>query len=267
MATKPLALPPLAPEKPARSARSFKRADAAVAVESEGFRMPWESLRRGGALLMAGGLLLSLGATSRLAPVPPVTSDVALVPVSAPVTGARPRATFNRIAPPPAAHYPYKDLITEMATKYGLSPELVAGVVYIESNFDKNSVSHAGAIGLMQLMPATARPLAKRLGYPNLDLTDPRMNLELGCYFLRILLDKYDNHLPTALSYYNGGRWGIVSRGVYRNRRYIRKVMDSYWRYAQPVSNGFSTATREPEPMGGAGGPGGPSSGRAFLEH
>lgn len=163
---------------------------------------------------------------------------------STPVVPIRPRATLQRLAPPPAAQYPYKGLIAEMAAKYDLSPELVAGVVYIESNFDKNSVSYAGAIGLMQLMPATARPLAKRLGLSRVDLTDPRTNLELGCYYLRILLDQYDGHLPTALSFYNGGRWGIVSRGVYRNRRYIRKVMDSYWRYAQPVSNGFTTARR-----------------------
>ena len=237
MATKPFALPTPAPQSPARSLSSFKRAAATAPSRREGFRMPWEPLRRGGALLLAGGLVLSLGATSRLVTVPQAPAEV----VSVPVTPVRPRATFDRIAPPPAGQYPYKDLIAEMATKYGLSPELVAGVVYIESNFDKNSVSHAGAIGLMQLMPATARPLATRLGLGEPDLTDPRMNLELGCYFLRILLDKYDNHLPTALSFYNGGRWGIVSRGVYRNRRYIRKVMDSYWRYAQPVSNGFST--------------------------
>ena len=117
---------------------------------------------------------------------------------------------------------------------------------YIESNFDKNSVSHAGAVGLMQLMPSTARPLAQRLRLGPPDLTDPRVNLELGCYYLRILLDKYEGHLPTALSFYNGGHWGIVSRGEYRNRRYIRKVMDSYWRYAQPVSNGKGTSWREP---------------------
>lgn len=200
--------------------------------------IPRGSLPRYGAAFLAGAMLLSLGATTRMT-LPVVEEVVEIVPV-------RPRATIARIAPPPAAHYPYKALIAEMAVKYDLSPELVAGVVYIESNFDKNSVSYAGAVGLMQLMPATARPLAKRLGMTSLDLTDPRMNLELGCYYLRILLDKYDNHLPTALSYYNGGRWGIVSRGVYRNRRYIRKVMDSYWRYAQPVSNGFSTSRVAP---------------------
>ena len=241
MATKPFALPTPPPPPSARSMVSFKR-PATPEAPRQGFRLPWEPMRRGGALFLAGGLLLSLGATSRLVEVPQAPAEV----VSVAVTPVRPQATFDRIAPPPAGQYPYKDLIAEMATKYGLSPELVAGVVYIESNFDKNSVSHAGAIGLMQLMPATAGPLAQRLGIRNLDLTDPRMNLELGCYFLRLLLDKYDNHLPTALSFYNGGRWGIVSRGVYRNRRYIRKVMDSYWRYAQPVSNGFSTATREP---------------------
>ncbi|MNK60818.1 Endo-type membrane-bound lytic murein transglycosylase A precursor [compost metagenome] len=240
MATKPLALPLPDSRKLARNFGTFTR--AAAEPRREAFRMPWEPMRRGGALLLAGGLVLSLGATARLVEAPKLPAEVL------PVTPVRSWTTVDRIAPPPAAQYPYKDLIAEMATKYGLSPELVAGVVYIESNFDKNSVSHAGAIGLMQLMPATARPLAKRLGMRNMDLTDPRMNLELGCYFLSLLLDKYDNHLPTALSFYNGGRWGIVSRGVYRNRRYIRKVMDSYWRYAQPVSNGFSTATRDQEP-------------------
>lgn len=236
MATKPLALPTPVTRKPVK--RSAVSRPRPVSAAPWAPTLPKGMLPRCGALLLAGGLLLSVGAATRHAEAPLVARDLAAAPVSV----VRPRATLDRIAPPPAGQYPYKSLIAEMATKYQLSPELVAGVVYIESNFDKNSVSHAGAIGLMQLMPATARPLAERLGLGEPDLTDPRMNLELGCYFLRILLDKYDNHLPTALSFYNGGRWGIVSRGVYRNRRYIRKVMDSYWRYAQPVSNGFSTA-------------------------
>ncbi len=245
MATKPFALPTPAPRTPQH--RPVMKAPRNVPAFLVGRlpSLPKGMLPRYSAMLIAGGLVLSLGATTRmvetLSPargtVPALQAELA-----PPAPAIRPRMTLDRIAPPPAAQYPYKGLITEMATKYGLSPELVAGVVYIESNFDKNSVSHAGAIGLMQLMPATARPLARKLGLGEPDLTDPRTNLELGCYFLRILLDKYDNHLPTVLSYYNGGRWGIVSRGVYRNRRYIRKVMDSYWRYAQPVSNGFSTA-------------------------
>lgn len=242
MATPPIAYPPSTPPKPRFWAAGTTRWMAALPAASSRLKA---RVPRHAVLLFAGTLLLSLGAASRtVSPTSP--EPIAAVPQAADVPRAestfRPRATWNRIAPPPAAEYPYKALIAEMATKYGLSPELVAGVVYIESNFDKNSVSSAGAIGLMQLMPATARPLAKKLGLGEPDLTDPRTNLELGCYFLRILMDKYDNHLPTVLSYYNGGRWGIVSRGVYRNRRYIRKVMDSYWRYAQPVSNGFSTA-------------------------
>lgn len=230
MATKPLALPiPVSRRPLSRHAlRSLRWPSAAL-------------LRRGARLLLASLMLLSLGATARVAEVPVTISGVQPAADWNPNYSARPRATLGRIAPPPAGEYPYKSLIAEMAAKYDLSPELVAGVVYIESNFDKHAISHAGAVGLMQLMPATAKPLAERLGFATLDLNDPRQNLELGCYFLRILLDKYDGHLPTALSYYNGGRWGIVSRGVYRNRRYIRKVMDSYWRYAQPVSNGFST--------------------------
>lgn len=226
MATKPLTLPDPFTQRPAKVRQWLE--PQLTALRSGGTRPL--------GMMLAAALVLSLGAASPV--IGQTASTAGPAALSAPVLG--------RIAPPPAAQYPYKALIAEMAAKYDLSPELVAGVVYIESNFDKNSVSHAGAVGLMQLMPATAAPLARRLRLGPPDLTDPRVNLELGCYYLRILLDKYDGHLPTALSFYNGGHWGIVSRGQYRNRRYIRKVMDSYWRYAQPVSNGTGTAWREP---------------------
>ncbi|GEM_PF-2807851 len=239
MATKPLIFPRhVFPGVPSRSLGADRPSSPGPQV-----RKQWPAildrggLPRIGAAMLVSGMLLSLGGASRELSV----LDAGTKSLAPPVRG-----NVLPIAPSLAGEYPYRSLIAEMATKYGLSPELVAGVVYIESNFDRKSVSDAGAVGLMQLMPSTAQPLARRLGLGPVDLMEPRMNLELGCYYLRALLNKYDGHLPTALSYYNGGRWGIVSRGVYRNRRYIRKVMDSYWRYAQPVSNGFSTATDLP---------------------
>lgn len=129
------------------------------------------------------------------------------------------------------ARYPYADHISRVAERYDLPPELVAGVVYVESRFNPRSVSPKGAVGLMQLLPSTARPLARKLGYARYDLMDPATNLEIGAYFLRDRIRYYDGDVHSALSYYNGGRWGVVSRGRYRNRGYIRSVLKQYRRF------------------------------------
>lgn len=129
--------------------------------------------------------------------------------------------------------YPYYQQIQAVAKKYQVAPELIASIVRLESNFDRLSVSPVGAVGLMQLMPGTARGVARSLGRSDYDLYDAEDNLELGTAYLTMLLKDFNGHVPTALSYYNAGRAGIVSRGVYRNRRYIRIVMDNYWDYVR----------------------------------
>lgn len=129
--------------------------------------------------------------------------------------------------------YPYYQQIQTVAKKYQVAPELIAGIVRLESNFDRLSVSPVGAVGLMQLMPGTARGVARSLGLSRYDLYDPEDNLELGTAYLTMLLRDFNGHVPTALSFYNAGRRGIVSRGVYRNKRYIRIVMDNYWDYVR----------------------------------
>lgn len=132
------------------------------------------------------------------------------------------------------ASYPYAGLIRRIASEHGLPASLIAGVIQIESAFDPNCVSPVGAVGLMQVMPATARGLRRKLGVRHIDLYDPEQNIRVGTYFLKALLREFGGDLAMALSYYNAGRRGIISRGRYRNGRYIRAVIGSYDRYRRP---------------------------------
>ena len=117
-------------------------------------------------------------------------------------------------------------LITEMAERHSLDPDLVRALIKVESNFNPVAVSHKGAMGLMQLIPRTARALGVR------DVFDPKENLEGGMRHLRYLLDRYNGNLRLSLAAYNAGE-GAVGRyqGVppYREtQHYVRKVSTLY---------------------------------------
>jgi len=90
------------------------------------------------------------------------------------------------------------ELVDNAARKYGLPPAFVRAVVAVESGYRADAVSPKGAIGLMQLMPATARELGAD---PNI----PEQNVDAGARYLRDLLLKYDNHAYHALAAYNAG--------------------------------------------------------------
>ncbi len=119
------------------------------------------------------------------------------------------------------------ELINNAARKYGLPPALVRAVVKVESGYQANAVSPKGAIGLMQLMPGTARELG----------ADPKVveqNVDAGTRYLRDLLVKYDNHAYHALAAYNAGP-GAVDKyhGVppYREtQNYILNVLRNWQR-------------------------------------
>ncbi|APC09045.1 lytic transglycosylase domain-containing protein [Neomoorella thermoacetica] len=140
---------------------------------------------------------------------------------------------------------PYRDSITTYAHREGLDPLLVAAVARVESKFDPRARSDQGAMGLMQLMPETARLAAGHLGLPFAPdrLYEPDYNLRLGSWYLARLLDEFGDVNP-ALAAYNGGRGHVhewldsgVWDGSYGNlrqipfpetREFVRKVLRDY---------------------------------------
>lgn len=117
----------------------------------------------------------------------------------------------------------YDSLITSHASQQALRPELVRAVIQVESGFNPRALSNKGAIGLMQLMPATARELGVRNPY------DPAENIRGGTVYLRQLLNRYDGNEELALAAYNAGAGAVDRSGkqvpAYRETRdYVRKV-------------------------------------------
>ncbi|HEX6714719.1 MAG TPA: lytic transglycosylase domain-containing protein [Thermoleophilaceae bacterium] len=101
----------------------------------------------------------------------------------------------------------HEDIIRQQSQKKGLDPALVAAVIYQESKFsDRTSV--AGARGLMQITPDTARFIAKNSGgirFVQADLATPQINIAYGTWYLRWLMDRYDGRQALALAAYNAG--------------------------------------------------------------
>jgi soluble lytic murein transglycosylase-like protein len=117
----------------------------------------------------------------------------------------------------------YEPLILEHATRQSLRPELVRAVIQVESGFNPRALSPKGAMGLMQLMPATARSLGVSNPW------DPAQNIRGGTDYLRRLLDEYHGNEELALAAYNAGSGAVAKYGrripPYRETRdYVRKV-------------------------------------------
>jgi soluble lytic murein transglycosylase-like protein len=117
----------------------------------------------------------------------------------------------------------YESLVVEHATRRALRPELVRAVIQVESGFNPRALSPKGAMGLMQLMPATARMLGVHNAF------DPAENIRGGTTYLRSLLDRYDGNEELALAAYNAGAGAVDRYGkqipAYRETRdYVKKV-------------------------------------------
>ena len=114
----------------------------------------------------------------------------------------------------------HEDIIRQQAGKKGIDPALIAGVIYAESHFRDGQVSPAGAQGLMQLTPATARYIAGKSGgiaFRVDDLATPQVNIAYGAYYLRYLMKRYGENEAFALAAYNGGE-GNVDRWIAKAR-------------------------------------------------
>jgi soluble lytic murein transglycosylase-like protein len=154
------------------------------------------------------------------------------VPV-APLLGPDVRVVTSRWAnaPTPAWQPSNKwwDFISSAADRNGVDERLVHAVIQVESNYASNARSPKGAIGLMQLMPATAA----RFGAQSAEsLFDPRVNVEIGVRLLRNLLDRF-GRMDLALAAYNAGEGAVIKHGYqvppYRETQdYVRKVRRLY---------------------------------------
>ncbi len=108
----------------------------------------------------------------------------------------------------------YTDEISASCTQNSLDPYLVCAMIFCESSFRSEAVSSVGAIGLMQIMPDTGQWLADRLdmdGYSEQLLRRPSVNIQLGCYYLRFLLDRYGQDWRCAVAAYHSGQGNVDS--------------------------------------------------------
>lgn len=127
----------------------------------------------------------------------------------------------------------YDQIVAAHARNYDLDPALLAAVIYTESKFDADARSGAGALGLMQLLPDTARGIALRTGGAKFvvdDLFVPEVNVRYGAWYLRNLLDRYGDE-RTALAAYHAGqgnvdKWRARGVGIQfpETRSYVDKV-------------------------------------------
>jgi len=135
----------------------------------------------------------------------------------------------------------YDDLIVEHSRRNNVRPSLVRAVIQVESAFNPAALSDKGAMGLMQLMPATAREFGVRNAF------NPSENVRGGVAYLRQLLDRYDNNEQLALAAYNAGPGAVDKYGQtippYRETKdYVVKVNDLSGRRVKPAT---ATATTQ----------------------
>jgi len=142
----------------------------------------------------------------------------------------------------------YDAAINRDARLNGLDPALVAAVVWRESDYDPAAESHKGAVGLMQVLPSTARFIESQGDPPPgnaRDIRDPEVNISYGSWYLRHLIDLHDGSVPAALAAYNAGpdnlrKWRVdaTSKGAElrvpedipfpETRKYVTDVLEAW---------------------------------------
>src|SRR3954453_6908878 len=146
----------------------------------------------------------------------------------------------------------HEDIIRQQARDKDLDPALIAAVIYAESHFRDGQTSAAGAQGLMQITPATARMIARKSGgvaFTVRDLGTPQVNIAYGAWYLRYLMQRYAGNETFALAAYNGGEGNVdrwIAAAERRNealtiaaipfaetRTYVQRVQDAKRQYRQ----------------------------------
>src|SRR4051794_2729494 len=154
----------------------------------------------------------------------------------------------------------HEDIIRQQARDKALDPALIAAVIYAESRFRDGRTSAAGAQGLMQITPATARMIARKSGgiaFTVEDLGTPQVNIAYGAWYLRYLMQRYAGNETFALAAYNGGegnvdRWIVAAQRrnedltiaaipFSETRTYVQRVLDAKREYRQSYARELGT--------------------------
>ena len=145
--------------------------------------------------------------------------------------------------PPPQVD----QLVKQTADRFRVDPQLVHAIIQVESEYDPNAVSNRGAMGLMQLIPATAR----RFGVDN--PFDPQQNIEGGVNYLKYLLNMFGGDLTLSLAAYNAGENSVLRTGtippITETRDYVRKVTRLYKGTPSPPASKPGTSAPDKLPI------------------
>ena len=163
----------------------------------------------------------------------------------------------------------FTDLVGKHSKKYEIDPLFVASMIREESRYNAEIISSAGAVGLMQIMPATGRDLARRLKIRRFHrgmLFNPDINIRMGTWYMKDLMNRFENNHALVAGAYNGGpgrmqRWldakkisdldeFIEDIGLTQTRRHIKKVLDSYAIYQELYPKPKSSAAEKSQQTG-----------------
>jgi soluble lytic murein transglycosylase-like protein len=136
--------------------------------------------------------------------------------------------------------------ILDSSRRHGVDPVLIYSIMHRESSFKRFALSHKGARGLMQLMPATAARLGVR------DIFDPQQNIEGGVKYVRILLNMFDGNVRLALAGYNAGEGAVLKYGrnvpPYREtQEYVRRITERYALMRDPSTARMAPRVSRPQ--------------------
>jgi soluble lytic murein transglycosylase-like protein len=178
------------------------------------------------------GLLAALAVSALLGHVfhavaPEAGPAIALVPSQEPALPEAIHVPPEAVAPVVAGAERYAELVDAASSAHGVEAELVHAVIFAESSYDARAVSSAGASGLMQLMPETAKRHGVR------DVFDPADNIRGGVKHLKLLLELFKGNVELAVAAYNAGENAVIRAGnrippYPQTARYVPKVIGHY---------------------------------------